>query len=75
VNSASNSISVLDYVCPPTGVNPACGAPQVRAVLGLSGSQSFSTLLQFAVAIDPKLNLAVVVDKANNRVLLIPLPH
>ena len=75
VNSASNSISVLDYVCPPTGVNPACGAPQVRAVLGLSGSQSFSTLLQFAVAIDPKLNLAVVVDKANSRVLLIPLPH
>lgn len=75
VNSASNSISVLDYVCPPTGVNPACGAPQVRAVLALSGSQSFSTLLQFAVAIDPKLNLAVVVDKANSRVLLIPLPH
>jgi YVTN family beta-propeller protein len=75
VNSASNSISVLDYVCPPTGVNPACGAPQVRAVLALSGSQSFSTLLQFAVAIDPKLNLAVVVDKANSRLLLIPLPH
>jgi YVTN family beta-propeller protein len=75
VNSASNSISVLDYVCPPTGVNPACGAPQVRAVLALSGSQSFSTLLQFAVAIDPKLNLAVVVDQANSRVLLIPLPH
>jgi YVTN family beta-propeller protein len=75
INSASNSISVLDYVCPPTGVNPACGAPQVRTVLGLSGSQSFSTLLQFAVAIDPKLNLAVVVDTANNRLLLIPLPH
>jgi YVTN family beta-propeller protein len=75
VNSASNSISVLDYVCPPTGVNPACGAPQVRAVLALSGSQSFSTLLQFAVAIDPKLNLAVVVDRSNSRVLLIPLPH
>ena len=75
VNSASNSISVLDYVCPPTGVNPACGAPQVRTVLGLSGSQSFSTLLQFAVAVDPKLNLAVVVDTANSRLLLIPLPH
>jgi len=75
VNSASNSISVLDYTCPPTGVNPACGAPRVRAVLELSGSQSFSTLLQFAVAVDPKLNLAVVVDKANNRLLLIPLPH
>ena len=28
-----------------------------------------------AVAIDPKLNLAVVVDPDNNRVLLVPLPH
>jgi hypothetical protein len=28
-----------------------------------------------AVAIDPKLSLAVVVDPDNNRVLLVPLPH
>jgi hypothetical protein len=27
------------------------------------------------VAIDPKLNLAVLVDPDNNRVLLVPLPH
>jgi hypothetical protein len=27
------------------------------------------------VAIDAKLNLAVVVDTNNSRVLLIPLPH
>jgi DNA-binding beta-propeller fold protein YncE len=75
VNSASNTLSILDYVCPPTGVNPACGAPQVRTILEFSGSQSFSTLLQFAVAVDPKLNLAAVVDTANSRLLLVPLPH
>jgi hypothetical protein len=27
------------------------------------------------VAMDPKLNLAVVADQTNNRVLLVPLPH
>ena len=43
--------------------------PQVRAVLNLGGSQ------QFSVAMDPKLNLAVVADQTNNRVLLVPLPH
>jgi YVTN family beta-propeller protein len=73
VNSASNTMSVVDYLCPPNGTT--CPAPQVRTILGVNGSQPFSTLLQFAVAIDPKLNLAVVVDPANHRVLLVPLPH
>jgi len=41
----------------------------VRAVLPLGGSQ------QFSVAVDPNLNLAVVVDQANNQVLLVPLLH
>jgi hypothetical protein len=44
-------------------------SPRVRAVIGLGGSQRFS------VSIDPKLNLAVVADQANGRVLLVPLPH
>jgi len=38
-------------------------------MLGISGSQ------QFSVAIDPKLNLAVVVDQTNNQVLLVPIPR
>jgi hypothetical protein len=43
--------------------------------LGLVTSQNRSTLVQFTVAVDPKLNLAVLVDQANNRVLLFPLPN
>jgi DNA-binding beta-propeller fold protein YncE len=68
-NFSSHTLSVLDYVCPPSVSGAACLTPQVRAVLGLGGSQ------QFSVAIDPKLNLAVVVDQVNNRILLVPLPH
>ncbi len=68
-NLSSHTLSILDYVCPPSSGNPACLSPTVRAVLGLGGSQ------QFSVAIDPNLNLAVVADQANNRVLLVPLPH
>jgi YVTN family beta-propeller protein len=68
-NYASHTLSVLDYVCPSATVGAACLNPQVRAVLNLGGSQ------QFSVAIDPKLNLAVVADQANNRILLVPLPH
>jgi DNA-binding beta-propeller fold protein YncE len=68
-NLASHTLSVLDYVCPPTSAGAACLNPQVRTVLGLGGSQ------QFSVAVDPKLNLAVVADQTNNRILLVPLPH
>jgi len=41
---------------------------KTRATLGISGSS------QFAAAIHPLTNLAVVADQANNRVLLLPLP-
>jgi hypothetical protein len=70
VNRAANTVSILDYVCPPViGVTSSCPNPQVQTVLGIGGSQ------QFSIAVDPKLNLAVVVDQINNRVLLVPLPH
>ena len=68
-NNATNAMSVLDYVCPPTGALPNCVAPQVRAILPFGGSQ------QFSVAVDPRLNIAVVADQNNNRILLVPLPH
>ncbi|HWF39392.1 MAG TPA: hypothetical protein VG322_12785 [Candidatus Acidoferrales bacterium] len=68
-NLSSHTLSILDYVCAPSSGNLACSSPRVRAVLGLGGSQ------QFSVAIDPNLNIAVVADQANNRVLLVPLPH
>ena len=41
---------------------------RTRATLGIGGSA------QFAAAIHPFTNLAVIADQANNRVLLLPLP-
>ena len=41
---------------------------RTRATLGIGGSS------QFAAAIHPLTNLAVITDQANNRVLLLPLP-
>jgi len=41
---------------------------KTRATLGISGSS------EFAAAIHPLTNLAVIADQANNRVLLLPLP-
>ena len=76
-NSPSGTLSVLDYVCPPgAGAPAACVGPKVRTVLELGGTQTSPLVLgPNAVAIDPKLNLAVLVDPDNNRVLLVPLPH
>jgi DNA-binding beta-propeller fold protein YncE len=76
-NSPSGTLSVLDYVCPPgAGAPAACVGPRVRTVLELGGTQTSPLVLgPNAVAIDPKLNLAVLVDPDNNRVLLVPLPH
>jgi trimeric autotransporter adhesin len=67
-NNQSQTMSILDYVCPPGIGTNSCPAPEVRGILALGGSP------QFSVAIDPKLNLAVLTDQANNRILLIPLP-
>jgi YVTN family beta-propeller protein len=57
VNSASNTVSVLDSQTLKT-----------RATVGISGSS------QYAAAIHPRTNLAVIADSASNRVLLYPLP-
>ncbi|HKQ86706.1 MAG TPA: hypothetical protein VJS43_08050, partial [Candidatus Acidoferrales bacterium] len=77
VNGATGTLSVLDYVCPPLAGQPACTAPQVRDTIGLVGSQISPTapLGPKTVDIDPLLNVAVLVDSENNRVLLIPLPY
>lgn len=76
VNSISHSMSVLSYVCPPSAAAPACLGPQVSTVIGLGGTQVNAPILgPNAIAVDPILNLAVVVDEDNNQVLLVPLPH
>ncbi len=74
-NSASNTLSILDYVCPPNpnGISN-CPTPQVREVLDV-GAVAPVVLGPNALAIDPRLNLAAVIDSANNRILLVPLPH
>jgi DNA-binding beta-propeller fold protein YncE len=75
-NTASNTLSILAYVCPPNlnGISN-CPVPQVRAVLDV-GSVAASVIPgPNSIAIDPRLNLAVQVDQANNRILLVPLPN
>jgi DNA-binding beta-propeller fold protein YncE len=75
LNAGSHTMSVLDYTCPPNS-GPTCFNPQVRAVFGLGGAQSSTLVLgPNGVAVDPKLNIAVVVDPDNNRILMVPLPH
>jgi YVTN family beta-propeller protein len=67
-NYASATMSIISYVCPPTIGTGNCAAPQVEDILGLGGSP------QYSVAVDRKLNLAVLADEGNNRVVLVPLP-
>ena len=59
-NFAGKSASIVDTVATPI---------KTVQTLGLPGSA------QFGVAIDQFTNLAVIVDQANNRVLLFSVPH
>ncbi len=60
VNTASHTASVIE-------ISPS--GSQVRSLILADGSS------QQSVAIDPVTNLLLVVDQANNRLLLIPAPH
>ncbi len=77
-NAASNTLSVLAYVCPPNanGVSN-CPVPKVREILDVGSVEPLVSVVvgPSSIAIDPRLNLAVEIDQANNRVLLVPLPH
>jgi DNA-binding beta-propeller fold protein YncE len=59
VNTLSNTMSIVDTLTSPF---------KTTETLGLSGSP------QFAAAIHPRTNLAVITDQAHNRVLLFPMP-
>jgi len=75
VNPPSHTMSVLDYVCPP-GAALVCSGPSVRSVIGLGGTQLTTPVLgPNSMALDPKVNLVVLVDADNNRVLVVKLPH
>jgi DNA-binding beta-propeller fold protein YncE len=60
LNSVSKTISIVDTLSSPF---------KTRRSYGIPGSP------QMGVAIDQFLNLAVIVDQANSRVLLFPLPN
>ena len=60
VNSASQTISIIDTVSNPF---------KTRSSFGLGGSS------QFGAAIDQFTNLAVLADQANNRVLIFQIPN
>lgn len=69
VNQATNTLSIFNFVAtnPPNGqllINTA----QTEMILPFGGSAEFS------VAINPETDIATVVDQANGRLLLIPLP-
>lgn len=64
-NSLSGTLSVMAYLEQSGIVQQAT----VQGVLPIGNASMFS------VAIDPLTNMAVVADQANNRVLLVPLPH
>ncbi|MGB8542940.1 MAG: hypothetical protein WCD49_15020 [Candidatus Acidiferrales bacterium] len=77
-NAGSNTISIVSYVCPPVlNAPPMCAGPKVRDVLGVGGLVQPSSVIvgPNSIAIDLKMNLGVLVDQSNNRVLLVPLPH
>ncbi|GAC1667213.1 MAG: hypothetical protein NVS9B4_23040 [Candidatus Acidiferrum sp.] len=57
--NASNTVSIVDTLS---------GRFKTRSTFGITGSP------QFGVAIDQLTNLAVIVDQANNRVLIFPMP-
>jgi DNA-binding beta-propeller fold protein YncE len=73
-NSATSTISIIDYVCAPnSGAN--CPTPHVQSIFGV-GSLVPSSAVPVgvkAVGIDLRLNLIVLVDELNNRVLLVPM--
>ncbi len=73
-NSATGTLSVIDYVCPPSsGAN--CPTPHVRTIFAAGSIVPSSAVVVGVkdVGVDLRLNLVVEVDQVNNRILLVPL--
>ncbi len=66
-NTMSNTLSFVDMQSLRTRAVISLGAPQVNT--------TNVVLPQYAVAIHPRTNLAVVTDAAGGRVLLLPMPR
>lgn len=67
-NAASNSFSIFNFVATNPNSKLTIQNAKVEFVLPVGGSAAFS------VAINPLTNIAAVVDQANGRLLLVPLP-
>ncbi len=69
VNQATNTLSIFNFVATnPPDSQLMINTAQVEMILPFGGSAEFS------VAVNPITNIATVVDQANGRLLLIPLP-
>jgi DNA-binding beta-propeller fold protein YncE len=69
VNQATNTLSIFNFVATnPPSAQLLINTAQTEVVLPFGGSAAFS------VAINPETDIATVVDQANGRLLLIPLP-
>jgi hypothetical protein len=73
-NSATGTLSVIDYVCPPSS-GSSCPSPHVRTIFSAGSLVPSSAVVVGvkAVGVDLRLNLVVAVDQVNNRILLVPL--
>ena len=69
VDQATNALSIFNFLATnPPGSQLVINTAQVEIILPFGGSAEFS------VDINPITNVAAVVDQANGRLLLIPLP-
>ncbi|MFZ0922929.1 MAG: hypothetical protein WA020_07690 [Candidatus Acidiferrales bacterium] len=69
VNQATNTLSIFNFVATnPPNSQLMINTAQVEIILPFGGSAAFS------VAVNPLTDVAAVVDQANGRLLLIPLP-
>jgi DNA-binding beta-propeller fold protein YncE len=69
VNSQSGAILTSNFAGKSVSIVDTISTIKTVQTFGLPGSA------QFGVAIDPFTNLAVIVDQANNRVFLFPMPN
>lgn len=69
VNQGTNTLSIFDFLATnPPNSKLMINTAQTEMILPFGGSAEFS------VAVNPTTNVATVVDQANGRLLLIPLP-
>jgi DNA-binding beta-propeller fold protein YncE len=72
-NTGSHTVTVSDLLG--QKIRAVLPLPTTSTNSNLALSLAFAGALQYAVAIHPLTNVAVIADTANGRVLFLPLPH